>query len=79
MTNLQGAKFALIATVFFTLLNALVKEIGTSLPLQETVFFRFLIAYLVILPLTPRSAHREFFSRDTPKHLHFLRAGLGVT
>lgn len=79
MTNLQGAKFALIATVFFTVLNALVKEIGQTLPLEETVFFRFLIAYLVILPLTPKSAHLEFFKKDTPRYLHLFRAGLGVT
>ena len=61
-----GAKYALMATFLFTLLNAGVKYV-TDVPTIETVFFRFLFGFIILLPLTPREAKLEFFQPGAPR------------
>ena len=75
--NNSGIKYALVSTVWYTLLVVGVKYIGTSLPTAQVVFARMAIALVLIFPLTSRKAKADLLAlRFIASHM--LRAVLGI-
>ncbi|ANV98191.1 hypothetical protein BBW65_04985 [Helicobacter enhydrae] len=49
--NTLGILAMLLATLFFALMNALVKKLGADISVAQSVFFRSVLVYVFILPL----------------------------
>lgn len=73
---LKGVFLALAAGLGFSLSFALIKELGTTLPTQQVVFFRMLIGIIPMLPLLIR-APKGVLRTDRPlRHVGRIAAGL---
>lgn len=75
-TILRGVFLALAAGFGFSLSFALIKELGTTLPTQQIVFFRMTIGIIPLLPLILR-APKGILRTDRPfRHVGRIAAGL---
>ncbi len=78
----RGAALMLAATALFTLMSAMVKELGSRIPFVEVMFFRNALAVPVVMAIALRRARRlgdiaaQLRTRRFPGHL--LRACTGT-
>ena len=73
----RGALLMLAATALFTIMGALIKEIGDRIPFVEIMFFRSLLAMPVVLAIVLRMGNPQLATKRLPAH--FLRAMTGAT
>lgn len=65
----RGVIFALLAALTLTLMNVIVKLISDTIPVYELIWFRFLISFILLLPIVLTS---KTFSFKLEKPLKFL-------
>ncbi len=70
----NGIGFALLSSLVFSAMNALVKEVSTTIPAAEVAFFRGLIGTILILFFMQRS-RTAFSTQGIP--MLFLRGAMG--
>jgi drug/metabolite transporter (DMT)-like permease len=74
----RGATMMLAATALFTVMSAMVKELGARIPFAELMFFRSALALPVVAAIVFRSGRWDLLrTRRFPGHL--LRAMTGTT
>lgn len=76
--NLRGGVWMLLAAAFFSGLNALVKDLGGSIPPIELVFFRSLFGLLVLVPLLLHGGRAVLRVERPDMHLYRIALGLGA-
>lgn len=74
---LRGALLALSAEFVFALMSAVVKHVAVELPNTEIVFFRNIIALVVLIPYFWANGYLKF--TVTKLHFHLLRSGSGIS
>ena len=74
---LAGSLFVVLGEVFFVSMGMLVKTLGTEMPSHQMVFYRNLLAAIIIFPMLVRKTGlREFKTRRI--NMHLLRSTSGV-
>lgn len=73
----RGALLMLAATALFTIMGALIKQIGDRIPFFEIMFFRSLLAMPVVLAIVFRLGNPQLATQRLGGH--FLRAMTGAT
>ncbi len=76
-TNIRGMAFMLLATVGFSIVSGMIRQVSGELHPFEIVFFTSIFGLPVVLPWLVRDGLRPFRSERVA--LHFLRVGMGVT
>lgn len=74
--NAQGALWIITGGFFFTVMVALIKEIGDEIPVVQILFFRQLVMMLTVLPVIARNFPDAL--RTNHKGLHAARVALAV-
>lgn len=74
--NLRGIAWLMLSMPCFQLMNAMLRDVATDLPVVETVFFRNFFGFLVLLPWLMKSGTAALKSRRPGVHL--IRAGCHV-
>ncbi|OUV63615.1 MAG: hypothetical protein CBC79_01015 [Gammaproteobacteria bacterium TMED119] len=74
---LAGSLFVVLGEVFFVSMGMLVKILGPDMPSHQIVFYRNILAAIIIFPMLMRgSGWREF--KTTRINMHLLRSTSGV-
>ena len=77
--NLRGALWILLAAGLLTVMGALVKHLGKDIPSVQMVFFRSLIAVVLIVPIMVRTGLSAFHTKRPGMHvLRTLAGTLGM-
>jgi len=74
--NVRGIVWILLSGIFFTVMSALIKVLGTRIPILEILFVRQAVLSLFVAPTVLRSPIRAF--RTPYPGLHALRVTLSV-
>ena len=74
--NLKGALWILLAAGLLTAMGAIVKHLGKDIPPVQMVFFRSLIAVVLVVPFMMRSGLSAFRTRHP--RMHALRTLMGT-
>ncbi len=75
--NLRGALWMVVATLFLTVMGALVKYLGRELHSFQIVFFRCLIGFVCMLPFIAHAGIRSLATRRPG--MHALRTAMGIS
>src|SRR3954454_9591354 len=77
-TSFHGILYKVASVLVFTVMNALIKELGPGYPTGEVVSFRSIFALIPLVPfLAFQGALRHALKTDRPLG-HVLRGGIGV-
>jgi drug/metabolite transporter (DMT)-like permease len=74
--NLRGALWIVLAAGLLTTMGALVKHLGKDLPAVQVVFFRSLIAVILVVPIIVRTGLSAFHTKRPG--MHVLRTSAGT-
>lgn len=74
--NTRGALWLCLAAVLFSLMSAVIKNLGTALDSLEIVFFRCLFGFATLVPFVWRSRMAAVVTRQSGQHA--LRIGFGL-
>jgi drug/metabolite transporter (DMT)-like permease len=75
--NLRGALWMLASTAIFSVMAALIKQLGPAVPTAQIIFFRCLFGLMAMAPFVV--AHRRELYPVRRPHLHLLRAAFSLT
>ena len=74
--NLRGALWVLLAAGLLTAMGALVKHLGKDIPSVQMVFFRSLIAVVLVVPIMVRTGLSAFHTKRPG--MHVFRTSVGT-
>src|SRR5262245_55711758 len=77
-SSLYGIAFKVASVLVFTLMNALIKEIGTAYPTGEVVAFRSIFALIPLVAFLGYQGELRHALKTERPYGHILRGGVGV-